>query len=947
MRAALGLRVTLAALTFLGLASLAAILTDAVVILPAVVRAIAPWVLGLSAAGVAAAGVSRLARFSELAVARRLEAGFPELGTVMTNAVQLSSPPAYTSDTAVEKVLRARAVELGRRSAAGVGVWPVERRRVRAFALAAAFTVALWGAGALIHADAFRSILPRFLDPYGDHPPYSVLKFEVAPGDTKVPYGGQIEIRARATGRPVERLHLVASAHRDDAGGRSEAMRAAMFAAPDGSFFQTMANLRETTEYYVTDGRARSHRFTIGIRLVPRITMAEARAEFPDYTGRRPQTLRLLAKGSEAGPGAGDEAGGQQAALSACVRQHAQAGDLRLPLDTHLTFRIASNRPLGSGTLALTPVMGGDRRDVVLTVEDGAGAGRGGEGNVIVQGGFTLDGPVAFSVSVVDVDGLVSRTPLRGRISVQPDERPRVFVAQPGRHAVATPKVVVPVRVGAEDDHAVEKVLWFRSHNGSVSRPREMELRPGPRGLPLSAEGTGEFDLGSLGVRPGDVIEYYAEAVDNYPRGPNLATSRILKLEIISVEEYRKILRMMAARKALLQAYETLGAWLERLSERGKALAENVDEPGSLKEARTLARDLAEYREALAKALGQPEMFDVEAHLKKELAEQHRRLERLQREIDDALARGDLGGVARAARDLAELSRYERQQVGEPVRHVKSVVEVLAMARKFIALTLEQRRLVKIAGRFEDHAGDLSRIERMEMQELAHHERTIRGGLDGIVAELPGLLDALPKDAEYDDLRGTADAFLAAVNAAGIADDLAAAAGAFADLDGKLACPKAESALEKMEKLVKKCSPSGMGTPDFRPVFQPALADAMSSSVDQILAAMGIGAAGSGYGGSDGYSLFADDVALYGPHAEMSGGAGELGGEGPAAAGDGAGEARTDFRRDATDARDPALDGAGARPRVGLERDARFPLRYRTLVGEYFRVIAETFAEED
>ena len=567
---------------------------------------------------------------------------------------------------------------------------------------------------------------------------------------------------------------------------------------------------------------------------------------------------------------------------------------------------------------------------------------------MIVQGGFTLGGPVAFSVSVVDVDGLVSRTPLRGRITVQPDERPRVFVVEPGRHAVATPEVVVPVRVSAEDDYAVEKVLWFRSHNGSVSRPHEMDLRPGPRGLPLSAEGAGEFDLGSLGVRPGDVIEYYAEAVDNYPRGPNLATSRILKLEIISVEEYRKILRMMAARKALLQAYETLSRWLKRLSERGKVLAEKVDEPGSLKEARALARDLAEYREALAKVLGQPQMFDVEAHLRKELAEQRRRLKRLQRELDDALARGDLGAVARAARELAELSRYERQHVGEPVRHVKSVVEVLAMARKFVALTLEQRRLVKMAGRFRNRAGELSRIERMEMQELAHHERRIRGGLDGIVAELPGLLDALPKDAEYNDLRETADAFLVAVRAAGIADDLAAAAGGFADLDGKRACPKAESALEKMEKLVKKCSPAGMGAPDFRTVFQPTLADAMSSSVDQILAAMGMGAAGgSGSGGSDGYSMFADDVALYGPHAEMSGGAGELGGVGSAAAGDGAGEARTDFRRDATDARDPGLDGTGARPRVRLERDARFPLRYRTLVGEYFRVIAETFAEED
>jgi hypothetical protein len=46
------------------------------------------------------------------------------------------------------------------------------------------------------------------------------------------------------------------------------------------------------------------------------------------------------------------------------------------------------------------------------------------------------------------------------------------------------------------------------------------------------------------------------------------------------------------------------------------------------------------------------------------------------------------------------------------------------------------------------------------------------------------------------------------------------------------------------------------------------------------------------------------------------------------------------------DARDPAFAPSEGPGRVRLQPDAKFPLRYRELVGEYFRAIAEIGADE-
>jgi hypothetical protein len=116
--------------------------------------------------------------------------------------------------------------------------------------------------------------------------------------------------------------------------------------------------------------------------------------------------------------------------------------------------------------------------------------------------------------------------------------------------------------------------------------------------------------------------------------------------------------------------------------------------------------------------------------------------------------------------------------------------------------------------------------------------------------------------------------------------------------------------------------------------FQPKIN--VGNSLQQILSAMGVGQnSGSGQGGQDGYSMFNNDVGIYGPGMERA--AQQAGKRGGSGRGSSQGSQQV-----ASEGTDPLLNKPDATTRLRLQPDAKFPLRYRDLVGEYFRTIAES-----
>ena len=871
-------------------AMLGLVVLDAAVDLPETVRVAVPVGLGLLVAGGALWILASWRRITDGHVARRFEQAEPALGTRLTNAVQLGGTE---NPNAIGEYLRREAVELGRRTAGQLAAGTVVGRGVMRAAGVAMLVALVWVALIGLEPELWRAVRPRLTDPRGDHPPFSRVQFDVKPAQAEVLYGGNVEVRAAVAGMPVDRLWLVART-------ASNETRASMFLAPDKTFFQTLANLREPTEYFVTDGRARSRRFPIRMRYTPQITLVEVTTEFPSYTGRPARTV-ALADESKA-----------------------------LPADTAVKFRVASNRPLREGTLTITPILGGKPRDVKLTPEAAAN---------VVAGQFTLTEPVAFVVAVRDIEGLAGAETRSGRFHVLADERPRLFVLEPGRDAVATPFFKVPVRVQASDDYGVTRVVWLRGHNRSIERPVSLpvELKNGPQ----SVEARGVFDLEQLGVLPGDVIEYYFEAMDNWPAGPHVTLSKLYRLEVISLEQYQTILRAAAARKALFEPYLALTAWLRRLAERTRHAEFKLERdgaaglPAAMKEVALLAKDLARFREELGKLLAAAPMFDIEEAFHATLQEVQERTRWAADRFEDAIGEGRMTvqRLGQIGDELHELVKREDEEVGEPARRIVAVVRLLAKADEVVKLARQQAELARVLTRFAERQG-LARLEQMEVQELAHQQRRIQQAWQELQGALPPLVAALPATEEFNPLRQDVNELLTAAANLEIDKELLAAADKLAALNPRDAHPPATAAAEKMAQLIGEAQRMpGDARAALR--FKPGLQKALGRTLEQILGAMGVGE-----GDRDGYGLFHEDVALYGPNVEM---AGQQVGRGDA--GD---DARgTGRERLMGDARDPEVKRPEVPVRVRLQPDAKFPLRYRELVGDYFRVIAESGEEGD
>jgi hypothetical protein len=879
-------RAVLMLVTSSGALALAACLVDATLELPDHVRALALPALGTLAGLLGAAAWMECRRLQPGPLARRFEERDPALGSRLTNAVQLAQAPAGTG---VGEHLRGEVLALGLRAAGSLRTTPLARPRFLRALAGLGGTVLAWALAATLARDLLHATWPRFTDPHGDHPPYSPLQIEVRPRGGTVLYGDAFEVRASASGRPVDKLWLVARS-------KTNETRAVMFLAPDRSFFQTLSNLREDAEYFVTDGRARSHRFPITVRLTPRITGVEVTTRFPEYTGLPERTAKLP--------------------------EEPQA----LPAGTLLTFRVASNRPLRSGRLTLTPLLGGRADDITLT---NIGAN-------LLSGGFTLREAASYQLDVTDTGGLDSREPRQGRLLVRPDEKPAITVLEPARDAVATPTFRVPIRVQATDDYGVTRVAWLRGHNGSTERPFAMktELKRGASDV----EAAGAFDLAKLGVKAGDVIEYYFEAADNDPAGPNLSLSKLYRLEIISDAAYEAILRESAARQALFDPYLKLNAWMQRLAEQARsarALAEKGD-PGAGAAAQRLADELEALKQGLADLLEMPELFAIESSFRDAIRREHALLDTLARQARQAAANQPTSAPALAAiaRALEDIARDNTDSIGTPARHLASVAALLARADIFVKLARDQSLAARLLKRFANRTDTLSRIEQLELQEIAHQERRIREALRSLMESLAASLSEIPGEPPYEALRKDVQSFVQAVADAGIDADLKDAAASLARFDPGAGHALAQSAADKMERLVSKCeSQGGVGARCLEVRFKPRISG-MSQALGQILQAMGTGDGGDG---NDGYSMFSQDVGLYGPNRMLAGEQAGGRGNGPGAPSPGRGSV-------ANDPRNTAPGGHPEASRVHLQPDARFPLRYRDLVGGYFRAIADATA---
>jgi len=421
-------------------------------------------------------------RVTDQQVALYLEEHEPSLQEALLSAVDASAadrPVAAGRDSVhllkrlIESAIeRCRQTDLGR---------DVERQSLRRSAVALAAIGVATALVFIVGPAYLRQGALAVLVPAGGVEAASPYRLEVTPGDATVSRGSDVSITAKIVGFTSADVDLFT---RTSAGAPFE--RAAMVAGADSGLFEiTLFGVRESTEYFVQSAGVRSEVFDLDVADLPFVERLELEYVFPAYTGVPPKTV---------------EDGGDVAALRGTT----------VRLRVHPTLSSASGRI----------VLGETGHAELTSAEDGT-----------LTGSFVVSEDGFYRIDLASAAGTLVKASPQYTIDVLADEPPAVTFSKPGRDLRATNIDEIFVEAKADDDFGVRQLDLVYSVNGGSERPVRLVA---PQGKPLAQVTAGHtFFLEEMGLKPGDVVSYYARAVDNDTvKGAKTSTSDIFFLQI-------------------------------------------------------------------------------------------------------------------------------------------------------------------------------------------------------------------------------------------------------------------------------------------------------------------------------------------------------------------------------------------------------------------------------
>ena len=290
-------------------------------------------------------------------------------------------------------------------------------------------------------------------------------KVIVEPGDTVVPRGADVLVRATAHGFAAETLAVNAAF-----AGSGSWERAAMIPGQDETHEFVLVAITEPVEYYVSAGgttrgaRLNSDRYRIEVADLPVVEGMELTLDYPAWTR-----------------------------LEKSIQDH---GDIAGVEGTQVGVRVQASLPLDDAHL----VVNDQERDL----DDGVGM-------------FTIDAPGTWHVAVRH-RGEVVRISDAYLIDLIHDRPPEVDFTFPGRDRSATAIEEVALRFSAKDDFGIEFLTLRYAVNGSdwisVDRPEATIEREASTSHTILFEDLAVGDE-QRPIRPGDVLSVHAVARDH------------------------------------------------------------------------------------------------------------------------------------------------------------------------------------------------------------------------------------------------------------------------------------------------------------------------------------------------------------------------------------------------------------------------------------------------
>ena len=652
--------------------------------------------------------------------ARVLEGRSLALGSKLINCLQLD---AQAQDARLEPFTRELAGAAVDEAAAGIDTAQfgalartdtVRREAVRSgkglFCLAALLAVC-W--------PLTRTELPRFLDPLGDHPPFSFTRIEIdSPADdsTEITYGQPVVVSAAVKGhRPGE---LFLSYH--PTGHPEEMVTIPMFDKGEHGFSQQISVVKaELVVFAHTKNKhSISKQRRIGVGLTPRLDRAFVKITPPEYTGLAPEEKSLTFK------------------------------PLKALAGSKVDFRLQSNRPLSAGRLEL--IKSPQEISEVALVATAENE---------VSGGIEAHDALRLRFSMTDRGGNPSQETWETSLTVTNDLAPEIEIRNPPGDSFVAEDYVADLIIEASDDYGLSALRIHQSHNEVWGEPEVIRYDKPER----NGRAERKLDLKALGYEPGDTISIFAEAIDNYP-DPHLTRSKTVTLSIISTEDYNNFLRERTDMADIQEKFAQLFAQLAELAEQQKQLGEQAEKAreqlekaddanateaaqqklDSLQQKQNeLNAKLNKLADTMSEFVRKEPIYDVESEMQKVLDEQAQKIresteanQQAQQQIaQNSQPQGAKQANSQALSDfktasdeqLAKLGAVEKQaeeQIEQPLEDLALMHEILKDMTRMGELNEAQKKLAEQAKAY-DRKGELTREDQLALKDLASTEKAI------------------------------------------------------------------------------------------------------------------------------------------------------------------------------------------------------------------------------
>lgn len=552
-------------------------------------------------------------RYDARRVARYIEDRAGDGGSHLINAVDFSQP---TADTAhMSDALRELAVDSGEKFASTVKAGRlVDRgpaRRALAIGVGVLLVAFLLG---VVAPRLFAMVLPRFLDPTGDHPPFTLIDFDISVTPDRVYRGHPATIVAKLGGPIQTDEATVVFVPRE--GETGDPQRLPMVKRGDGQYELPIRAAESDRAFYIDTPHGRSKRFALTVLPVPTFENVTVRYEYPSYTKWPARTGPLDDSGIEALAG------------------------------TRVTLTIDSNVPLSTGTLAITPNTDDPSDEATVELPPTPAES---QSTQRVAGTFKLTHSGVFTLSLIARDGTPSDTTPGGPLVALPDEAPRIQMLKPDLRVMVPPSWKLQTSFALSDDVGVDRAVLYVRVNEKSIKPIAMPLE---RFGPARATADYELDLAALGVEPGDTIKGHATVYDNHPGGGNSTDSATFEVRVITHEEYAENIR---------QKYH-----IDDLNAELDEQAKKLDEIDKLRE--QIIADAEALKKQLEAAGEDPSEADqraadeAERDLKEKLDELAKKSEQLAEEMEK---RADEPDVYEFEKSAMEQMKQEAEQLRE------------------------------------------------------------------------------------------------------------------------------------------------------------------------------------------------------------------------------------------------------------------------------------------